>query len=202
MSKKSFDLNENLSEAVTADINEAALVLRRGGVILYPTDTVWGLGCDATNPEAIERIFKIKQRAKSKALITLVDSVAMLERTVDGIPPVAYELIEYSDRPLTIIYDRAIGVAPSLIAEDGTLAVRVTRDPFCANLCRRLRKPLVSTSANISTEPTPANFSEITPEIISAVDYVCTTRRDDLTRHKSSTIMRLCEDGSFKIIRP
>lgn len=190
-----------LTDSMTADLSQAAMVVRRGGVIIYPTDTVWGIGCDATNAEAVARVYEIKRRVQSKALITLVDCVAKLERTVEGIPEVAYDLIEFSDRPLTIIYDRAIGVAPNLIADDGSLAVRVTRDPFTAALCRSCRKPLVSTSANVSGEPTPANFAEISPDILSAADYVCTTRRDDLSRHKSSTIMRLHADGRFNIIR-
>ena len=176
--------------------------MRNGGVILYPTDTVWGIGCDATNAEAVARVYKIKQRAEAKALITLVADLGALERTVDGIPDVAYDLIEFSTKPLTIIYDRGIGVAPNLTADDGTLAVRITREPFSAELCRAFRRPLVSTSANISGCPTPSLFSEISNEILNAVDYVCTSRRDEKTRHKSSTIMRLSADGQFEIIRP
>lgn len=184
------------------DINEALKVLRCGGVILYPTDTVWGIGCDATNAQAVAKVYKIKQRAEAKALITLVADLASLERTVEGIPEVAYDLIEYSEKPLTIIYDRAIGVAPNLPADDGSLAVRLTREEVSAALCRGLRRPLVSTSANISGQPTPTRFSEIPEEIINSVDYVCTSRQEDNTPHKSSTIMRLQADGSFKIIRP
>lgn len=191
-----------LTPEMLADLKEATRVLCSGGVILYPTDTVWGLGCDATNEDAVKRIYEIKQRVQSKALITLVDGLAMLERTVEGIPEVAYDLIEFADRPLTVIYDKGVGVAPNLLADDGTLAVRVTRDVFSASLCRNLRGPLVSTSANISTRPTPANFNEIETEIIEAADYVCLSRRDDMTRHRSSTIMRLAADGQFKIIRP
>lgn len=184
-----------------ADITEAVEVMRRGGVILYPTDTVWGIGCDAMNAEAVERVFKIKRRAEAKALITLVADLGALERTVDGIPEVAYDIIEFASKPLTIIYDRGIGVAPNLLADDGSLAVRVTREPFSASLCRRLRRPLVSTSANISGMPTPGTFNEISPEIIEAVDYVCVSRRDETVPAKSSTIMRLKADGQFKIIR-
>lgn len=191
-----------LTAVAQADLNEAVKVLRSGGVVLYPTDTVWGLGCDATNAGAVERVYRIKRRSEAKALITLVGDLGMLERTVEGIPDVAYQLIEYSDRPLTIIYDRGVGVAPNLLADDGSLAVRLPQDEFCRQLCRRLGRPLVSTSANISGEPTPANFAAISPEVIAGADYVCATGRDDAERRKSSTIMRLRADGLFEIIRP
>ena len=187
------------------DIKAAVEVLRRGGIILYPTDTVWGLGCDATNSEAVKKVFAIKQRADAKALITLVGSLAQLERTVDGIPEVAYQLIEFSDKPITIVYDGVLPsarIAPELLAPDGTIGVRVTNEEFSRGLCRAFGKPLVSTSANISGKPTPENFSEISPELLEAVDYVCKSRRDDKTPSKPSTVMRLSEDGSFKIIRP
>lgn len=191
----------------SADIRAAVDVLRKGGVILYPTDTVWGLGCDATDSAAVRRIFDIKRRADAKALITLVGSLAQLERTVDAIPEVAYQLIEYSDRPLTIVYDRPLPtarIAPELLAADGTLGVRVTAEDFSRALCEAFRKPLVSTSANISGENAPAVFADITPEIIAAVDYVCLSRRDEPhdPSRKPSSVMRLSEDGSFKILRP
>lgn len=189
----------------TPDIRQAVDVLRRGGVILYPTDTVWGLGCDATNSEAVSRIFEIKQRADSKALITLVGSLAQLERTVRGIPEVAYQLIEYSERPLTIVYDGVAPgarIAPELLADDGTIGVRVSAEPFSSELCRIFGKPLVSTSANISGHTTPACFAEISPAILEAADYVCISRRSDTTPAKPSTVMRISEDGLFKIIRP
>lgn len=189
----------------TADIREAVAILRKGGVILYPTDTVWGLGCDATNSEAVRRIFEIKQRADSKALITLVGSLAQLERTVQGIPEVAYQLIEYSERPLTIVYDGTLAsarIAPELLAADGTIGVRVTGETFSAELCKAFGKPLVSTSANISGQSTPACFAEITQEVLDAVDYVCISRRNDTTPTKPSTVMRISEDGLFKILRP
>ncbi len=189
----------------TADIHDAVDVLRRGGVILYPTDTVWGLGCDATNAEAVRRIFAIKQRADAKALITLVGSLAQLERTVDGIPEVAYQLIEYSERPVTIIYDRPLptaNIAPELLASDGTIGVRVTSEEFSAQLCQAFRRPLVSTSANISGQPTPTAYTEIDPAILEAVDYVCLSRRDEKGgKAKPSSVIRLAEDGLFKIIR-
>lgn len=186
------------------DIRAAVDVLRKGGIILYPTDTVWGIGCDATNSDAVRRVFEIKQRSDAKALITLVGSLAQLERTVSGIPDVAYQLIEFTDRPLTIVYDGvqpSARIAPELLAADGTIGVRVTSEPFSAALCRAFGKPLVSTSANISGHPTPAYFDEIAGEILAAADYVCTTRRDDRTPARPSTVMRLSEDGTFTVIR-
>lgn len=186
------------------DIRAAVRVLREGGVILYPTDTVWGIGCDPRNAEAVAKVFKIKQRADSKALILLAGSLAQLERTVDEVPEVAYQLIEYSERPLTIVYDgTAPGarIAPTLLAADGTIAVRVSAEAFSRELCAAFGFPLVSTSANISGQAA-ATFAEISPEIIAAADYVCTSRRDDNTLAKPSMVMRLSADGLFKIIRP
>lgn len=196
-----------MTNEYTDDIRAAVAVLKRGGVILYPTDTVWGLGCDATNSAAVKKVFEIKRRADAKALITLVGSLAQLERTVDIVPEVAYQLIEFSEKPLTIIYDRpsaAAGIAPELIADDGTIAVRLTGEAFSAALCNAFRRPLVSTSANISGAATPRVYTEISPEILEAVDYVCLSRREETPAAdaKPSTIMRLSEDGLFKVIRP
>lgn len=191
-----------LSPEALCDIDRAVAVLRQGGVILYPTDTVWGIGCDAMNAGAVARIYGIKKRPEAKAMITLVADAAMLERTVDGIPDVAYELLEVSDRPLTIIYDKGTGVADNLKADDGSLAVRIPAEPFSRTLCHRLGRPVVSTSANISGQPTPAIFAEIGPEILTAADYICNTGREDAVPHRSSTIMRLKANGEFKIIRP
>ena len=192
--------------AFSDDIRQAVSVLRRGGIILYPTDTVWGIGCDATSSEAVRRIFEIKRRSDAKALITLVGSVGALERTVDGIPDVAYELIECSDRPLTIVYDRplpAAHIAPELCAPDGTIGVRVTSEAFSSALCRVFGKPLVSTSANISGTQTPKTFGGISGEIVFAVDYACLSRREEKERDdiKPSMVMRLSADGTFKILR-
>lgn len=188
------------------DIRVAVDVLRRGGIIVYPTDTVWGIGCDATSSEAVRRVFAIKQRTDAKALITLVGSLAQLERTVDCIPEVAYQLIEYSERPVTIVYDHphpAAGIAPELLAEDGTIGVRVTAEAFSRALCEAFRKPLVSTSANISGQPAPATYTEISPEILEDADYVCLTRRNETNSpNKPSSVIRLGESGLFKIIRP
>lgn len=184
-----------------ADVDAAVAVLRRGGVILYPTDTVWGIGCDATNDEAVRRIYAIKQRDDSKAMLTLVSDLAMLERTVDGIPDVAYDLIEFSDRPTTIVYDKGIGVSPLLLGPDGTLGVRVAGESFCNTLVRRLGRPLVSTSANISGKPAARSFDEIAPEVADAADYICTSRRDDPCLTPPSCVIRLTASGQFTILR-
>lgn len=183
------------------DIARAVDTMRRGGVIAYPTDTVWGLGCDARNSQAIKRIFNIKKRSEAKALITLVDSIAALEQVVDNVPDVALQLVEAAVEPITIIYDHASGVAPELTADDGSIGVRVTREPFSAALCRAMRGPLVSTSANISGAPTPLDFASIDPEVLAAVDYVCSSRRDEAPAAKSSTIIKISDGGLFKIIR-
>ncbi len=188
-----------------SDLEAALAALKRGGVILYPTDTVWGLGCDATNARAVERVYELKQRSDAKALITLLGSPSDLERWVDGVPEVAYQLLEAAVEPLTVVYDRALvpPLAANLPAPDGSLAVRITADPFCRELCRRLRRPLVSTSANISGSPTPKRFADIPKQLLDAVDYVCTSgRRAPAEPRKPSTIMKLTESGVITIIRP
>lgn len=183
------------------DITNAVNTLKRGGVILYPTDTVWGIGCDATNAEAVKRVYDIKRRADSKALIILLGREPDLYRYVYEVPDVAVELIEVSDRPTTIIYDKGINLASNVTADDGSVAIRVTTDPFCQQLCKGLRRPLVSTSANISGEPAPAIYDEITDEIKDAVDYVVEHRRNDLSRSLPSIIIKISADSTFKIIR-
>lgn len=186
------------------DLENALAVLKRGGIILYPTDTVWGIGCDATNAEAVARIYQLKQRADSKALITLLGSADDLARWVDGIPDVAYELMEAAVEPLTVVYDRALvpPLARNLPAADGSLAVRVTSDRFCRELCRRLRRPLVSTSANVSGQPAPQKFGDIVPEIIRGVDYVCQTgRQAPRSPRKPSLLIKLTESGIIKVLR-
>ncbi len=189
-------------EDYSEDIRQAVDVLKRGGIILYPTDTVWGIGCDATNGAAVRRVFEIKRRADSKALITLVASVDALSRTVDNVPEVALELIDVAVDPVSIVYDHGVGVAPELLAPDGSLAVRVTKEPFSSRLCRSLRRPLVSTSANISGQPAPAVFSEITQEVISAVDYVCLSRRNEKRGSaRPSMVIKISDNGVFKILR-
>ncbi len=187
------------------DIKNAVDVLRKGGVILYPTDTVWGIGCDATNAEAVKRVYDIKQRDDSKALICLVDSDARLQRYVKKVPDVAWQLIdslqEGDSKPTTLILDGAVNLAPNLIAEDGSIALRITHEPFSKELCYRFQKALVSTSANISGHPAAQNYSDIVPELLEAVDYVCWTRRQEHQPHQPSSIIRLRLDGEVAIIR-
>ena len=183
------------------DIKNALDTLRKGGIIVYPTDTIWGIGCDATNPEAVKKIYDLKRRAESKSMLALVDSEAALERCVDDVPEVAWELIEAAVRPLTIIYDHPHGVAPNLLAEDGSLGIRITGEDFSRELCRRLRRPLVSTSANISGEKAPASYKDISPEILEGVDYVAEYRRDEDIKAVASNIIKVSDGGLFKIIR-
>ena len=187
------------------DIRKAVEVLRRGGVILYPTDTVWGIGCDATNQEAVKRVYDIKQRDDSKALICLVDSDARLQRYVRQVPDVAWQLIDSlkdsDSKPTTIILDGAVNLASNLIADDGSIALRITNEPFSKELCYRFQKALVSTSANISGQPAAQNYCDIAPELLEAVDYVCWSRRQEHKPHQPSSIIRLRQDGQVEIIR-
>ena len=186
------------------DIKNAVEMLRRGGVILYPTDTVWGIGCDATNAEAVKRVYDIKQRDDSKALICLVDSDARLQRYVRRVPDVAWQLIDSlkeGGKPTTIILDGAVNLAPNLIADDGSIALRITQESFSKELCYRFQKALVSTSANISGEPAAQNYGDIDPQIVESVDYVCWSRRQEHQPHQPSSIIRLREDGEVTIIR-
>ncbi len=182
------------------EIQAALKVLNRGGLILYPTDTVWGIGCDSANPEAIERVYALKQRQESKALICLVSDFKMLNQFVEDVPEVAYDILKYAAKPTTIIYDDPIRVAENLIAEDNTLAIRVVRDDFCKQLVRKFRRPLVSTSANISGEKTPNSFQEIAPEILEGVDYVVNLHRNKKGA-KPSAIIKLSNDGKVQVIR-
>lgn len=183
------------------DIKNAIEVMKQGGVILYPTDTVWGIGCDATNAEAVAKVYKIKKRDDSKALICLVDSDARLQRYVRNVPNVAWDILDIATKPTTIILDGGINLAPNLIAEDGSIALRITKEPFSHELCYRFQKPLVSTSANISGEPAAANYNDISQELIDAVDYVCFSRRQEHKPHTPSSIIKLKEDGEVTIIR-
>ena len=186
---------------VSQDIANAIEVLKKGGVILYPTDTVWGIGCDATNSEAVKRVYDIKQRDDSKALICLVDSDARLQRYIRKVPDVAWQLLDCCDKPTTVILDGAVNLAENLIAEDGSVGIRITQEPFSKELCFRFQKALVSTSANISGEPAAQNYPDIDPKIIEAVDYVCWSRRQEHKPHKPSSIIKLTEDGQVTIIR-
>jgi len=183
------------------DLSAALKVLRAGGVILYPTDTIWGLGCDATNMKAVKRIYEIKQRAENKSLIILVNSVAMLERYVENPPEVAIEMAELSEKPLTVVYDRGRSLAEGVASADGSVGVRVCTEPFCEALIEALRKPLVSTSANISGNSAPAIFDEISEEMKSAVDYICLWRQDDRSRAKPSSVIKVSGNGVVKILR-
>ena len=186
------------------DIKRAVEVMRQGGVILYPTDTVWGIGCDATNAEAVKRVYDIKQRDDSKALICLVDSDARLQRYIRTVPDVAWQLLDSlkeGDKPTTLILDGAVNLAPNLIADDGSIGIRITQEPFSKELCYRFQKALVSTSANISGEPAAQNYCDIDPRIVEAVDYVCWSRRQEHKPHTPSSIIKLGLDGEVTIIR-
>ena len=187
------------------DIRMAVETMRKGGVILYPTDTVWGIGCDATNAEAVKRVYEIKQRDDSKALICLVDSDARMQRYFRSVPDVAWQLIDSMKdgdaKPTTLILDGAINLAENLIAEDGSVGIRITNEPFSKELCYRFQKAIVSTSANISGEPAAQNYCDIDPRIIEAVDYVCWSRRQEHKPHTPSSIIKLKENGEVMIIR-
>ena len=174
--------------------------LKKGGIIVYPTDTVWGIGCDATRPGAIERIFKLKQRSESKSLVCLVSDLNMLEQFVEKVPKAAYDIMKFSEGPVTIVYDNPIRVAEEVIADDNTLAIRVVEDDFCRFLLRKLKRPIISTSANISGQKTPQNFQEINPDILGGVDYVVNLHRDRKAK-KPSTIIKLTQDGKVTVIR-
>ncbi len=174
--------------------------MQKGGTILYPTDTIWGIGCDATNEDAVKKVFEIKKRPTSKAMIVLVSEISQLDTYAD-IPEVAWDLVEYAENPLTIIYPGAKRLASSLISEDGTIAIRVVKDEFCKMIINTMRKPLVSTSANISGEPAPAFFDEISEDIKSNVDYVVPLRQDEHRKNAPSKIIKIGMDGLFEIIR-
>lgn len=186
---------------IREEIKKACEVLQKGGVILYPTDTVWGIGCDATNEEAVKRVYEIKKRADSKAMLVLVDSDVKVDYYVQDVPEVAWDLIQYATKPLTVIYDGARNLAPNLIGEDGSVGIRVTFEEFSKQLCFRFRKAIVSTSANISGEPAPASFSEIQEEIKQAVDYIVGYRQDESAGAKPSSILKLGKGGVIRIIR-
>lgn len=184
------------------DIKKTVETLRNGGIILYPTDTIWGIGCDATNPEAVKRVYEIKKRADSKALIVLAQSFNAIEHHVQEVPPMAYDLVEYSEKPITIIYENARGLAENLLGENHSVGIRIPKDHFLENLLLQFRKPIVSTSANISGEQAPAIYSEVKQEIRDAVDYIVQHRRDDTKRMPASSVIFLRTNGEIKIIRP
>lgn len=191
-SKQTFDAE---------DLTQALAALTAGKLILYPTDTVWGIGCDATNPDAVQKIYQLKQRSDAKAMLSIIDSNAKLPALMKEVPEIAYELTAIATEPLTIIYPNVTGVAANLLAEDGSAGIRVCNEPFCQALCQRFRKPIVSTSANISGEPTPAFFNEISNAILQEVDYIVKFRQQDKTPHQPSHILKLAVNGTFTIIR-
>lgn len=183
------------------EVAKALKVVQEGGIILYPTDTIWGIGCDATNTEAIKKLYKLKQRDETKSMIILLDSDNKLESYINEVPSIAYDLIEFAENPLTLIMPGAKNISPALISSDGSVGVRIVRHPFCQQIIQRLRKPLVSTSANISGQPSPQYFGQIDQEIIDGVDYIVDLEQHDTELKKPSTIMRLQPDGRFEFIR-
>ncbi len=183
------------------DIKNALEVLRNGGLILYPTDTIWGIGCDATNPGAVEKLYQLKGRQNDKPLIILLENDNKLASYVSEIPDVAYDLIEYAEKPLTIVYDGAKNLASNLIAQDGSIGIRVTHHQFCTQLLQRFKKPIVSTSANISGEPSPRSFQEISAFITEGVDYIVETDQKIINEHLASTVMKLGPSGQFALLR-
>lgn len=184
------------------ELKNALEVLHRGGLILYPTDTIWGIGCDATNEEAVKRVYALKQRVDSKALLLLVNHPVKIEFYVREVPEVAWDLVELAEKPLTIVYPGARNLAPNLLAEDGSVGIRVTKEAFSQQLCERFRKAVVSTSANVSGQPSPACFREIAPEVIQGVDYVVNYRQEEAPQSKPSSILKLGSGGQIQIIRP
>lgn len=183
------------------DIKSAMAVLQKGGVILYPTDTIWGIGCDACNEEAVQKVYAIKNRNDSKSMLVLMENAALLDRYVNEVPDIAFDLIELTDKPLTIVYDGAKNLAKNLVAEDGSIGIRITTEAFSSELIRRFKRPIVSTSANRSGNPSPSCFDEIDQEIIDSVDYVVKYRQDDTHKAAPSGIIKLGRGGEIKVIR-
>lgn len=183
------------------DIKKVLEVLKNGGVILYPTDTIWGIGCDATNETAVQRIYQIKKRADSKSMLILMENPALLDRYVAEVPEIAWELVEVATTPLTVIYPGAKNLAKNLVAEDGSIGIRFTKETFTSQLLQRFRRPIVSTSANVSGEKSPAVFAEISKEIKNQVDYIVEYRQNDNTPAQPSSIIKLGAGGQIEIIR-
>ena len=183
------------------EVANAFKVIKEGGIILYPTDTIWGIGCDATNTEAVKKIFQLKQRDEAKSMIILLDSDAKLPSYVKEVPDIAYDLIQYAENPLTLVMPGARNISPALIAADGSVGIRITSNQFCQHLIQRMRKPLVSTSANISGNPSPQYFSQIDEAVINGVDYVVDLDQHSKEIKNPSTIMRLEPDGRFEFLR-
>lgn len=185
---------------IAEEIHKAYEVIKNGGIILYPTDTVWGIGCDATNPEAVKKIYALKQREESKSMIVLMNGERMVYNVFKDIPEVAWQILDLSEKPTTLILDNPRNVAPNIIGQDNTLGMRIVKEPFCFKLMERMKAPLVSTSANISGEPTPKSFKEISPAILQGVDYVVNLHHDKIGG-KPSTIIKLSANSEVKIIR-
>lgn len=183
------------------DIRQALEVLKKGGIILYPTDTIWGIGCDATNAEAVTRVSELKKRESSRSMLVLMENPNLLNSYIEEVPEVAWDLIDVADKPLTIVYPGAKNLAKNLIAEDGSIGIRITEEPFTQQLIQRFHKPLVSTSANISGEPSPAFFDEVAPEIIEGVDYVVQYRQDERMPSSPSSVIKLGVGGEVQILR-
>ena len=187
-------------EAINQEVHNAFEIIKEGGIILYPTDTVWGIGCDATNPEAVAKIYALKKRAETQSMIVLMNGDRMLHNVFREIPEVAWQIMECADKPTTLILDDPRNVAPNIISADKSLGIRVVTEPFCFKLLERMKKPLVSTSANISGKPTPKSFKDISPEIIKGVDYVVNLHHEKIAGNPS-TIIKLTNDLQVKVIR-
>ena len=200
MSSRKEDIQKNRAQ-LEADIIQCLKTLSAGGLILYPTDTVWGIGCDATNADAVKKVYQLKQRDDSKAMIVLIDSADHLDHYVVDVPMIARELIDVAVKPLTIIYEGAYNLAPNVLGDQDSVGIRIPNDEFCHRLCERFGKPIVSTSANVSGHPTAKTFADIDASIVQGVDYAVQYRRDDTSRHQPSNIILLSRDGTFKIIR-
>ncbi len=183
------------------DINQAVKILKSGGIILYPTDTIWGIGCDATNPEAVSKIYQLKQREDSKSMLVLIDQPGRIPSYISEMPEIAWDLIELADKPLTIIYPKAKNLAPNLIAPDGSIGIRVVNHEFCKKLIGRFGRPIVSTSANISGKPSPNSFNNIDKEIKEKVDFIVSEEFDNPVSDRPSGIIKLGIKGEIKIIR-
>ncbi len=190
-----------MQQNMEKQISKAVEVLKKGGVIIYPTDTIWGIGCDATNPKAVEKVFEIKRRSDSKSLIVLASDTGMINQYVQQIPEIAYQLIELNDKPMTIIYPNAAGLAENVVAEDGSIGIRIPMNDFCIKLIRAFKKPIVSTSANISGENAPQNYGEIAKEILDAADFVADPELEGKSTHKASQILKVGLGGEIEIIR-
>lgn len=190
-----------MQQNMEKQISKAVEVLKKGGVIIYPTDTIWGIGCDATNPKAVEKVFEIKRRSDSKSLIVLASDTGMINQYVQQIPEIAYQLIELNDKPMTIIYPNAAGLAENVVAEDGSIGIRIPMNDFCIKLIRAFKKPIVSTSANISGENAPQDYGEIAKEILDAADFVADPELEGKSTHKASQILKVGLGGEIEVIR-